>query len=170
MSWEDFYRRRDAIGLVLAHAKRRKGTDLSFDAVREVFADRGELAAALQYKWSQQLTGRIAVALVDPDQDLDHVEAVASAWRATARRHPELRALLDGYAAEADDVFHAVQRAEQRMLALAAGLAEQGEPADETARIGAAFLALIRSAPQQPPTRRRANAIEQLFRRLVASA
>jgi hypothetical protein len=81
---------------------------------------------------------------------------------------PELRALLDAYAADAGPVFRAELAAEQWMLALAAGLAEVGEPAEETARIGAAFLALIRSGPRQPARRR--HPIEQLVRRLVASS
>jgi hypothetical protein len=171
MSWEDFYRRRDAIALVLAHARRHKGTDLPFDAVRTVFADREELALALQYKWSQLLMGRIAVALADAgrSEDADHVETIAAAWRATATRHPELRDLLDNYTPDAGEVFLTCLAAEQRMVALAAGLAELGEPADETARIGAAFLALIRTTPRQS-ARRRNHPIEQLLRRLVAHA
>jgi hypothetical protein len=174
MSWEDFYRRRDAIALVLAHARHHRGSGLPFAelaAVATVFADREELALALQYKWSQLLMGRIAVALADAGraQDVDHVEAVAAAWRTTATRHPELRDLLAGYTPDGGDVFQACLRAEQRMVALAAGLAEPGEPADETARIGAAFLALIRSAPRQT-TQRRNHPIERLLRRLVAHA
>ena len=54
------------------------------------------------------------------------------------------------------------------MLAYAAGLADTREPADEAARVGAAFLALVRG-PRQPVTRR-TSPMEQLFRRLVASA
>jgi hypothetical protein len=153
MSWEDFYRRRDAIALVLAHARHHKGTGLPFDdieAVRSTFADREELALALQYKWSQLLMGRIAVALADAGrtEDVDHVEAIATAWRTTASSHPELRDLLDAYLPDGGEVFQTCLRAEQRMVALAAGLAEPGEPADAAARIGAAFLALIRTAPR----------------------
>jgi hypothetical protein len=171
MSWDDFYRRRDAIDLVLAHARRHPGAGLPFeelDAVRAVFADRHDLALALRYKWSQLLTGRVAVALADAErgQDVDHVEAVATAWRTTAAQHPELRELLDSH--DPDDRFRAALHAEQRMIAHATGLAETGEPAHETARIGAAFLALIRT-PRQP-VGRRANPIEQLLRRLVASS
>jgi hypothetical protein len=172
MSWDDFYRRRDAINLVLARAGRAP-QGLPFEGLAEVeavFADREELALALQYKWSQALMGRIAVALTDVARtpELDHVEAVAGAWRATAKHEPVLRALLDGYAAEAGDRFRAALLAEQRMLAFAAGLAEAGEPANETARIGAAFLALVRNAPSRPARPR--NPIEQLLRRLVASS
>jgi hypothetical protein len=175
MSWADFYERRDAIDLVLAHAARHSGAGLPYDeldAVRSVFASREELALALQYKWSQVLMGRVAVALSDAEKspDVDHVEAVAAAWRTAARKHPALRDLLDSHAADpaAGPEFREALRAEQRMVAFAAGLAEVGEPAVETARIGAAFLALVRGTPQRA-TRRR-TPIEQLLRRLVASA
>lgn len=174
MSWTDFYARRDAIDSALAYAGRHEGAPLPFDElddVRSVFADREELGLALQYKWSQALTGHVAVALSDAERtpDIDHVEAVATAWRTAAAKQPEVRALLDAYAAsgQAGERFREAQRAEQRMLAHAAGLAETGEAADEVARIGAAFIALIRGIPSQ--TRRR-KPIEQLLRRLVASA
>ena len=172
MSWTDFYRRRDAIDAVLAHAEQHPGAGLPFDelpAARAVFADRESLALALQYKWSQVVTGHIGAALSDTDRkpDSDQVEAVAAAWRLAARQHRALRGLLDQYTAEADPAFRRAQRAEQRMVAFAAGLAEHDEPAGETARIGAAFVALIRG-PRQPVSRR--TSVEQLFRRLVASS
>lgn len=178
MGWDDFYRRRDAINSVLAQARRSdrgtEGADLPFgeldDEMRAVFADREDLALALQYKWSQALLGRVAVALSDAERalDSDHVEAVATAWRTTATKEPELRALLDGYVKDAGPEFRAALRAEQRMIAFAAGLAEPDESADETARIGAAFIALVRGTPKQR-VRRRTNPVEQLIRRLVAS-
>jgi hypothetical protein len=173
MSWADFYRRRDAIDEVLAHARRHQDARLPFDeldTVRSVFGSRDELALALQYKWSCLLTGRLAAALADAGrtQETDHVDAVATAWRTTARQHPELRRLLDDHAKVGDAEFRAALRAEQRTVAYAAGLAEAGEPADESARIGAAFLTLVRGTPERPI--RRANPIEQLFRRLVASS
>lgn len=171
MSWADFYRRRDAIDQVLAHARRHQTARLPFDelAAARVFDSRDELALALQYRWSCLLTGRLAVALADAGrtQDADHVDAVAAAWRTTARQHPELRRLLDNHAKVGDAESRAALRAEQRMVAHAAGLADADEPADETARIGAAFLMLVRGTPDRPM--RRANPIEQLFRRLVAS-
>jgi hypothetical protein len=171
MSWADFYRRRDAIDQVLAHARRHQAARLPFDELdaAQVFDSRDELALALQYKWSCLLTGRLAVALADAErtQDADQVDAVAAAWRTTARQHPELRRLLDNHAKVGDAEFRAALRAEQRMVAHAAGLADADEPAEETARIGAAFLTLVRGAPERPM--RRTNPIEQLFRRLVAS-
>ena len=173
MGWQDFYQRRDAIDMVLAHAGRHPGAGLPLNELPEVqavFADRESLALALQYKWSQALMGRIAVALTDADQteDIDQVVAVATAWRLAARQQPALRDLLDTHTSDAGDEFRGAVRAEQRMLAFAAGLAEPSEPADETARIGAAFQALIR-APRQPIARS-TNPVEQLFRRLVASS
>jgi hypothetical protein len=170
MSWTDFYRRRDAIDAVLAHAEQHPGAGLPFaelPAARAVFADRESLALALQYKWSQVLTGHIGTALSGTDLDADQVEAIAAAWRRAARQHRALRGLLDQYTAEADPTFRRALSAEQRMVAFAAGLAEHGEPADEAARIGAAFVALIRG-PRQPVSRR--TSVEQLFRRLVASS
>jgi len=172
MGWANYYQRRDAIDQVLTHAGQHPGAGLPMDeaAVRTVFADRESLALALQYKWSQILMGHIAAALVDADHtpDIDQVEAVAAAWRTAARRQPALRALLEGHTAEAGDEFRSALRAEQRMVAFAAGLAEPTEPANETARIGAAFLGLVQGTPRRP-VNRHANPVEQLFRRLVAS-
>jgi len=172
MGWANYYQRRDAIDQALTHAEQHPGAGLPMheEGVRAVFADRESLALALQYKWSQILMGHIAAALVDVESlvDADQVEAVAAAWRTAARRQPALRDLLDGHTAEAGAEFRRALRAEQRMVAFAAGLAEPGEPADETARIGAAFLGLVRGAPHQR-VNRRTNPMEQLFRRLVAS-
>lgn len=172
MSWTDFYQRRDAIDLVLAQARRNPGGGLPFAEITEVrdqFGSCEELALALQYKWSQLLHGRLAVALIDAerDADADNLEAVASAWRRAAADAPILRELLDGYVEQAGPEFLAALAAEQRMLAYAAGLAEFGEPAEEVARVGAAFLALIRDTPSQQ--RRGRNRIEQLIRRVVPS-
>lgn len=173
MSWQDFYQRRDTIDAVLNHAAHHNGAGLPFDelpAVQAVFADRESLALALQHKWSNVLMGRLGVALADAEgtEDIDHVATVAAAWRRAAREQPALRDLLDTYTPDAGPEFRRALRAEQRMLAFAAGLADASEPAAETARIGAAYLALIRG-PRQPVTRR-TSPVEQLFRRLVASA
>ncbi|HKN98065.1 MAG TPA: hypothetical protein VJX10_13170 [Pseudonocardiaceae bacterium] len=169
MSWADHYRRRDAIELVLATGGDRLPY-AELESVREAFPSREDLALAMQYRWTQALTGRLDVALTDAERsaDVDHVGAVAEAWRATARRCPELRRLLDSYWPEGGSRFREAVRAEQRMVALAAGLAGHDEPADEVARIGAAFLALVREGPDRPV--RGGRPIEQLFRRLVASS
>jgi hypothetical protein len=169
MGWSDFYRRRDAIELVLATADDRLPY-AELAPVRAAFRSREDLALALQYRWTQALAGRLDVAMTDAEQsaDVDHVGAVAAAWRTTARCHPALRRLLDSYAAEAGERFRAAIRAEQRTVALAAGLAGPDEPAGEVAGVGAAFLALVRERPDQPV--RGGRPIEQLFRRLVASS
>ncbi|HEX3779781.1 MAG TPA: hypothetical protein VHX38_08925 [Pseudonocardiaceae bacterium] len=173
MSWTDFYQRRDAINLVLDQASRNPSTGLSFTDLpmaRAQFDSEEQLALALQYKWSQLLLGRIGVALVEAehDEDADNLEAVAAAWRRAATEAPVLRELLDGYVEDAGPEFQAALAAEQRMVAYAAGLAEPGEAAEQTARVGSAFLALIRGRSARPT--RRGNPIEQLLRRLVASA
>lgn len=172
MSWEDFYQRRDAIADVLAYAGRHPGVGLPFEelpGVRTVFADRESLALALQYKWSMVLMGRIGVALIEVDRtpEIDQVEAVAGAWRMAARQEPALRDLLDTYTSDAGAEFHRALLTEQRMVAYAAGLAEPGDPADEVAAIGAAFLGLVRGPRTSA---RRTNPVEQAFRRLVASS
>ncbi|HJP79190.1 MAG TPA: hypothetical protein VJ914_33260 [Pseudonocardiaceae bacterium] len=172
MSWTDFYQRRDTIDLVLARARRNPGGGLPFadlTEVRDQFGSCEELALALQYKWSQLLHGTLGVALLDAEKDAgaDNLEAVASAWRRAAAEAPVLRELLDGYVEQAGPEFLAALAAEQRMLAYASGLAEFGEPAKETARIGSAFLALIRDTPV--PQRRGCNRIEQLIRKVVPS-
>lgn len=169
MSWADYYRRRDAIELVLATAgDRLPYADLP--AVRTAFPSREDLALALQYRWTHALAGRLDVALVDAERfaDVDQVGAVARAWRTTAARNPALRRLLDSYRTEAGPRFHEAVRAEQRTVALAAGLAGHDEPADEAARVGAAFLALVRESETRAA--RGGRPIEQLFRRLVASS
>jgi hypothetical protein len=169
MGWADHYRRRDAIELVLAtDGDRLPYADL--ESVRAAFPSREDLALALRYRWTQALTGRLDVALTEAERsaDVDHVGAVAAAWRATARQQPALRRLLDGYTPEAGERFRRSVRAEQRMVALAAGLAGPDEPGDEAARVGAAFLALVREGSARPT--RGGRPIEQLFRRLVASS
>jgi hypothetical protein len=74
-----------------------------------------------------------------------------------------LRALLDQHADDA--VLRPLVDAEHRMLARAAGLTEAGDSAVEEASIGAAFVALQKSAPD-----RHRNPVERLLRRLVPSA
>jgi hypothetical protein len=134
MSWNDFYRRRDALDAVLS---RDPAGPLEFD--RTVFATADELLLALHHRWLQQLTGRLGVALADND---DRVDAVSKTWRALAAEQPALRGVLDVHLADPE----AVER-EERLLALTSGLADLSEPPAEVSRIGAAFLALIRSEP-----------------------
>lgn len=165
MSWSDYYRRRDALDAVLDQAARDPEGPLPFpERAAAEFADRRELLLALHYRWSVRLTGRVGMAQAEAERDpsLDRVDAVARAWRATAAEHPVLRRVLDAHPAGL------AAAGEQRMLALAAGLAEIDEPAEEITKVGAAFLALIRTSPC--PVRPRTTRIEQFLRRLVASA
>ena len=137
MSWSDFYRRRDALDAVLRAAAGDPAAPLTFD--RGLFASADELLLALHYRWMQQLTGRLGTALEDSD---DRVETVTRTWRELAAEQPVLRAVLDAHLTCAE----AIER-EQRLLALTAGLAELSEPSAEIARVGAAFLGLLRSRP-----------------------
>jgi hypothetical protein len=170
MSWTDFYQRRDAIDEVLRQAGQDVRGELPYEGLPQVtaqFASREDLALALQYKWSQLLLGRITVALNDAEHspDVDHVEAVSAAYRKAVADNPVLRELLDNYTAKAGPEFLASARAEQRMVALAAGLAEYGEAEEEIARVGAAFVALVRGSTQRSRGRRTID----LLRMLVAN-
>jgi phage tail protein X len=134
MGWNDFYRRRDALDAVL---RRDPAGPLEFD--RTAFETADELLLALHHRWLQQLTGRLGLALAETD---DRVEAVLRTWRALAAEQPALRGALDAHLSDPE----AVER-EERLLALTSGLADLSEPTAEVTRIGAAFLALIRSEP-----------------------
>ncbi|UVS77814.1 hypothetical protein [Actinokineospora sp. UTMC 2448] len=171
MSWTDYYRRRDALDAVLELARHDPEGPLPFpEQAAAEFADRGELLLALHYRWSVRLTGRVGLAQAEAEKDatIDPVEAVAQAWRATAAEHPVLRRVLDANTDTHGGVLRPAIEGEQRMLAIASGLAEHTEPAEEIARVGAAYLALIRSTPSRE--RHRGNRVEQFLRRLVASA
>ena len=156
MSWEDFYQRRDAINAALQHIHEGPCGPLPLG----VFRDETELLLALHHKWLMALTGRLELALAETG---DPVEAVAEAWRATATGHEALRRLLDDETHR--ETLRPAIEGEQRLLALSAGLAAPDEPTGEITAAGAAFLALVRSRPA-----RRRNPVEQLLRRLVASA
>ena len=119
MSWDDFYRRRDALNAVLEHAGRNPDGPLPYDAVpdaAQIFANPAELLAALQYKWTMALTGRLDVALAEAERDptIDTVDAMAAAYRATTAEHPVLRRLLDRNEGAARPAL----AGEQRLLAL----------------------------------------------------
>ncbi|MGP4017187.1 hypothetical protein [Saccharopolyspora sp. 5N708] len=148
MSWNDFHQRQHSIQTVLDNARRSPS-----EAVTQVpapFTDSAELLRALHYKWNQQLTGRIEVALAateDAPHD-DRVQSVTAAWRQTAAANAVLRDVLDQHSAH--PALEACAAGEQRMLALAAGLAEHTEPAKDIARVGMAFLQLLRATPSDP--------------------
>jgi hypothetical protein len=153
MGWQDFYARRDALNAAIEQGELRTS---------DAFPDERELLLALHHRWTQRLTARVELAELDND---DPVDAVGAAWRRTAEDNPELRALLDEHA---DDVaLRPLVDAEHRMLARAAGLTEPGDSQTEETSIGAAFVALQRTAPDRAQRR---SPVERLFRRLVTSA
>ncbi|MEU3271837.1 hypothetical protein ABZ639_13385 [Saccharomonospora sp. NPDC006951] len=181
MSWEDFYRRRDLIDAVLDAAK--SGTAeppwrAVPAAVRE-FGGEEQLLLALQYKWSQALGGRLRAEDSGPEDagdvrgggDRDQIDAVARAWLAAARDNATLRELLDA-AMTTSPALRAAGDAELRMLAIAAGLAEPGEPDAEVTEVGNAFVALLRGRSRHARQRsaRKAGPLGQLLRALAPTA
>ncbi len=153
MGWQDFYARRDALNAAIEAGELRTS---------DAFPDERELLLALHHRWTQRLTARVELAEL---ADEDPVDAVGAAWRRTAEDNPELRALLDKHA---DNLaLRPLIDAEHRALARAAGLTEPGDSPAEEASIGAAFVALQRTTPNNTPRR---NPVERLLRRLVPSA
>jgi hypothetical protein len=174
MSWSDFHRRREAMNAVLRQAEHDPDGPLPFEdmpQVTEEFANREELLLAMQHRWTQLLTGKVAVTLDEAEHDphVDGVEAVAHGWRELAEQEPVLRRVLDVHGAHAGDALREAIDREQRMLALASGLAEPFEEIDEVTRTGAAYAALIRSTPQKS-TARHENSFARLLGRLIPSA
>nr|WP_042189626.1 hypothetical protein [Kibdelosporangium sp. MJ126-NF4]CEL18788.1 hypothetical protein [Kibdelosporangium sp. MJ126-NF4]CTQ96359.1 hypothetical protein [Kibdelosporangium sp. MJ126-NF4] len=166
MSWNDYYERRNTIDSVLVRAGRNPGGPLP---ETPAFADPAQLLLALHYRWMLKLTGRLGTVLSEAENDpsVDMVDAISDAWRQTVADNPTLHAVLEAHA-ERYEQLRPQLRIEQRTLALAAGLAEAHEPTDEITRVGAAFRTLLQTAAEQPS--RRGNVVEQLLRRLVASA
>lgn len=151
MGWHEFYRRRDALDAVVEQGEL---------LLSDIFPTQGELLRALHERWLRRLSARIELAELTTE---DPVDAVGDAWRATAAENARIRALLDEHAD--DEAVRPLVEAEHRMVARAAGLAEAGDSPGEVASIGAAFVALQRTAPD-----RRRNPVERLLRRLVPSA
>lgn len=148
MSWQRYYQRRHAMDAALTRAARDQGglPHAEHPLVAAAFDSRTDLVLALHHRWTQQLNGRLQLALHEADQsDKDRVEAVSDAWTRTATDNPVLRRVLDEQMDRADPAIRRARDAEASELALAAGLAERIEPADETARIGAAFTELLRN-------------------------
>ncbi|MFF5992521.1 hypothetical protein [Prauserella flavalba] len=179
MSWNDFYRRRDIIDAVLKQAARNPRAGLPFAEIsgaREAFGSEEKLLLALQYKWTQVLTGTLRAEVAGPEDaydvpggEPDHVDAVSRAWRTAARENATLRAVLDASV----DRYPALRRAyeaELRMLAVTAALAEPHEPRDEVTRVGEAFVSLLRARAGHLTAGRRANPVGQLLRRLAPTA
>lgn len=167
MGWTEFYQRRQLADAVLRKAARDPQGPLPFAEVpgaNEVFGSEEHLLLALHYRWSQLLGGYLRTELADETAD---VEGVTRAWHEAVRKHRTLRAVLDANVGRYP-ALRQVHEAEQRMLAVAAGLAEPGEPADELTKVGAAFTALLRHGSELEAPRR--NRIGQLFRMLAPSA
>lgn len=152
MGWQTFYRRRDALNNAVEQGELRTG---------DIFETEGDLLAALHHRWQQRLFARVELAMLDTD---DQVDAVAEAWQHTTTDNADLRALLDRHASH--PALRPLVESEQRRLAHAAGLTEPGDSDEEAASIGAAFIALQRTAPH----RTHRNPVERLLRRLVPSA
>lgn len=99
MGWARYYQRRDAIDAALAAAAGNPGGELpltGLPAVERVFSDRTELLLAMQHRWTQQLQGRLELALERAArQDTDRVAAFNDAWQRTAAVNPVLREVLD---------------------------------------------------------------------------
>jgi hypothetical protein len=166
MSWQDYYERRNALDSVLVRAERDPAGPLPHSPM---FDGPANLLLALHYRWMLKLTGNLGSVLAEAERDesMDLVDAVSEAWRKTIADNKTLHAVLDAHAERYEALLPQLQ-AEQQTLALAAGLAEPHEPSQEITRVGAAFMALLRTAAEQPSRRR--SPVEQLIRRLVASA
>ncbi|WP_424185024.1 hypothetical protein ACOBQX_24470 [Actinokineospora sp. G85] len=176
MSWQDHYRRQAAMEAVLTHARHDPARPLALAEVplaAQEFTSTDELLLALHHVWTRRLIGHVETAVAEADRDprVDRVKAVSAAWQATVDAAPVLARLLAAHDSEA---LRPVREAEQRLLAQAAGLADEHESAAEAARIGAAYLALLRSTPEPAAEpvediRPRRSPVS-LLRRLVASA
>ncbi|ONI79165.1 hypothetical protein ALI144C_25335 [Actinosynnema sp. ALI-1.44] len=166
MSWNDYYERRDAIDSVLVRAGKNPGGPLPQSPA---FTDPAQLLLAMHYRWTMKLTGRLGTALSEAENDpsADMVDAISDAWRQVVADNPTLYAVLEAHADRYEEL-RPQRQAEKRTLALAAGLAEAHEPTEEITRVGAAFRTLLQTAAEQPA--RKCGVVEQLLRRLVASA
>lgn len=173
MSWNDFYRRRGLLEAVLNAAEQERPDGLAFTDVpgtADEFGTETDVLRALHQRWSQLLSGYLRAEL-SRARDGEHPDAVARGWHAAVATHPTLRAVLD-QRLETDDAapeLHAMHEADLRTLAIVAGMAQPGEPAEETTRIGATFLSLTVEA-HQPVPRPRRNPVEHLRRLLTPTA
>ncbi|MDI5976190.1 hypothetical protein [Amycolatopsis magusensis] len=143
MSWNDHYRRRDAIDAVLRRAKRDPAGPLPRTGF---FTSDRELVLALQYKWSLILGGHLRVRLCETDGD--ELDAVTRAWRAASAAQPTLRAVLDAHLDRFPETAP-MREAELRMLAQAAGLSEPGDSAEQVTKVGLALESLLLGAPSK---------------------
>lgn len=169
MSWNDFYKRRDAIDAVLALAARRRSGKLPYHElpqVRDVFASEDELLRALQYKWQRTLTAQIDLAVAEADDDprIDRFDVVSRAWKTATRREPALRRILDEHADH--PAIREQVASERRQLAHVAGLTSAGDTDEDVTALGDTFLALVRAGQRAA----RPNKRPSLLRKLVGAA
>ncbi|WP_020657615.1 hypothetical protein [Amycolatopsis benzoatilytica] len=173
MSWTDFYRRREILEATVRQARRAPDAPLELDEIpgaADEFGTEENLLLALQYKWSQLLSGYLRAEFADPDEADDagdQVDAVTRAWRQAQHDHEDLRAVLDG-ALTRCPALEPLHRIELHTLALTAGLAEPHEPADEIVKVGRALEALLRAGDAAPARRR--GPVGHLLRLLAPSA
>ena len=174
MSWTDHYRRQEILEATLRHAGREPAAPLQLAEIpgaEDEFGTEENLLLALQYKWTQLLTGRLRAEVADPDDADgfgDRVDAVTRAWRRTVAEHETLRAVLDA-GLERHDSLQPMRDAELRALAVTSGLADPREPVAEITQVGRTFDALLRAA-QDEPVRHHRGPIGHLRRLLAPSA
>lgn len=174
MGWNEYYRRRDIMDAALSHAHRSPQAPLLFaeqPGAVELFGSEEALLRALHHHWTVQLGGRLRTELgndIGSAEGEMHTDAVTRAWHATVAANPTLRTVLDTASAGNPAALRVTQDVENRMIAIAAGLAEPGESPETVSQVGAAFIALLRARPVRQATRR--NPVEQLLRRFAASA
>jgi hypothetical protein len=163
---------------ILRETRRDPEGDLPFDRIpgaQELFGTKDDLLLALHHRWTQLLSGYLRAEAACPDdaraedgpQDNDQIDAVSRAWQKACADHETLRAVLDAHAGDHPALL-AMHQAEQRMLAVTAGLADAREPTDEITKVGHAFDALLRTTPTRPSGRR--SPVGQLLRMLAHSA
>ncbi|MEV6880327.1 hypothetical protein [Amycolatopsis sp. NPDC051128] len=170
MSWTDFYRRQEILEATVRLAARNPGAPLPLEEVpgaEDHFGTEENVLAALQYKWTRTLSGRLRAEVTDPDEADglgDNVDAVTRAWRATVEEHETLRAVLDG-AYERHASLRRMHEGELRMLAVTAGLADPREPGEDIVKVGHALEALLRTSREAPARR---HPVMGHLRRLLA--
>lgn len=167
MGWNEFYQQRDIADAVLRRAARNPQAPLPIAEIPGaigVFESEEQLLLALQYRWSRLLSGYLRTEFED---ETEHLDAVKLAWNKAVRKHRTLREVLDANV-DRYPALRRVHEAELRTLAVAAGLAEPGEPVEEITKVGIAFAALLRHGPERQAPRR--NPLGQLLRMLAPSA
>ncbi|HVV08804.1 hypothetical protein [Amycolatopsis sp.] len=165
MSWTDHYRRRDIAETVLRKAARDPQGPLPFAEIpgaEQAFGTEEQLLLYLHYRWTQLLSGYLRVEFAN---ETESVDAARRAWRKAVTEHRGLHEVLEANVGRYESLRR-VHETGLRTLAVAAGLADPGEPLDEITRIGSAFVALIDEG-SKPRAR---NGLGSLLRMLAPSA